>query len=182
MRAPDRFEFTVQARHQREAMLAASKALMKGRNALVSHAITAALTILTGLGGAAIAALIARWADASTSWAMLTGWIAGSGLYLVSFQLLYNELARSIANRALHRPVQVITFNETGMIYDAAPSVWTILWSQIDDVVTTKQTITIVVADIAFGLPKSAVGDGRCGRGVGRRFGGADWQCMNRLA
>lgn len=159
MRAPDRFEFIVEASHQREGMLAASKTLMTGRNAVLSGIITMLLTALAGFGGMALVTFITTLLNVSPTWWMLVGWFAGGALYLCSFQLLYSEMARCITKRALHTAPQALSFDATGMTYEAAPAVWTTPWAMIDDILETKQTITISVSGVAFVLPRKAVGD-----------------------
>ncbi|MCF2871211.1 YcxB family protein [Octadecabacter sp. G9-8] len=159
MRAPDRFEFTTQASHQREGMLIASKALMKGQNALVSAILTISIAVLCGLGGMALVTFVASMFDFSPAWWVLLGWFAGGGLYLASFQILYSQMAHVISQRALHHAPQAITFDEMGLTYEATPARWTTPWSMIDAIHETKQTITISVSGIAFTLPKNAVGD-----------------------
>ena len=159
MRAPDRFEFTVEAPHQREGMVAASKALMKGRNAILSGVLTMAITVLAGLGGMALVTFGATLLNVSPTWWVLLGWFAGGALYLVSFQLLYSEIAREITKRPLHRAPQAISFDQTGVTYEAGTATWTTPWAMIDEVIETKQTLTISVSGVAFALPKSAVGD-----------------------
>lgn len=159
MRAPDRFEFTVKAIEQREVILAASKMLMKGRNAIKSSTITLSLMVLAGLGGMALAAALTAFLDVSPTWWMIVGWLAGAGLYLCSFQLLYSAISRVITTLPLNQVPQALIFDEIGMTYEAGPATWKTPWHLIDGVVETKLTITIVIGGIAFGLPKSAVGD-----------------------
>lgn len=159
MRKADRYDFTAHADEQREVMLAASKSLMTGRNAITSTVITLTLTILAGVGGMAIVAVITSWLDINATWWMLVGWLAGGGLYLLSFRLLHRELAKQSSQRPLHQVPQSLVFDETGVTYLAGSATWSTPWEIVDSVVETQRTITVVVAGIAFGLPKTAVGD-----------------------
>ncbi len=159
MRAPDRYEFTVQAKHHLEAMLAASKAMMKGGNMVVSIAMNAALTVLSGLGGMAAVTALAAWMDLNPSWWVIVGWFAGGALYLGSNNVLYRGFAERLARMKLNQQPQVMTFDEQGLTFEAGPAKWVTPWAIIDSVVETKQTVTVIVAGISFALPKTAVGD-----------------------
>lgn len=159
MRTPDRFEFTATARNNSEAMIAVSKALQKGRYKVMAIIFTLILTTLTGLGGMALATLIASFLDINPSWWMVIGWFAGGAFYLMSFPILYREMSKQITMCALHQVPQAITFDEVGITYEALPAIWKTPWSMVDDILETKQTITVVVAGISFALPKASVGD-----------------------
>ena len=159
MRATDHFEFAANPIEQSEAMFSASKALIKGRHAILNIFVTLVLTILTGLGGMAIATVLASWADVNPSWWVILGWFAGGAFFLGSYRLLYGHLAKRITLSPLHQAPQSLSFDVDGMTYGAANASWFTPWAMIDQVIETKRTITVIVAGTAFGLPKTAIGD-----------------------
>lgn len=159
MRDPIRFEFTTSPASTRETMLAATKDLYKGRRSLPSILITLVLTVLSGLGGLALASAIVAWFDANPSWWMLVGWFAGGAFYLSSTKILYTELANLVTKRPLQRASQAMSFDAEGLTYEAGAAVWTTPWHLIDAVVDSKNMLSVVVAGISFGLPKDVIGD-----------------------
>ena len=159
MRASETYAFDTEPALLREAMLAASKTMVRGRHKLVSFLITAGVTILAGLGGMAVVTAIAQSYGASPTWWALIGWFAGGGLYLVSFQLLYREVALYSAGRRLHTAPQSITFDEHGMTYRAGAAQWFSPWAMIDGIVPTRHTVTLSIAGVAFPIPNDAIGD-----------------------
>lgn len=140
-------------------MLAASKTLMKGTRKVPSAILTNILTLLCGLGGIAVLVLSAQYFDFNATPYFVVALLIGGGLYLLSFQILYYEMARHICDKPMNQGQQVITLDQAGVTYEGTSTHWVTPWAMIDDVVKTRNTVALVAGGIGFAIPRDAIGD-----------------------
>lgn len=157
MRDADRYEFKVESQLHTEAMIAASQTLTRGRNALVAGLIGGAMTALAAFGGAAIVAVACKMMGADPTWWTVGGLIAGGAFYLIHQGAVLQMMAETSAARPINQGIQVMTFDQSGVLYETRGLSWRTPWCMIDDVIETKGTVCLVTGGIALALPKATI-------------------------